>query len=226
MTAKTIIILGLVSIFIIGLIALFIRLFRVAKKIEFAGEYRNKFIEFANKFVKTYDRFGSSGDFDGEMYVWLTMNVTKIQDMLGSFGIMTFKPAFANYMVNEYQIIANALPKFREGKIDNFDVNSVDDCLLRFLGNLEDYKVDIIKKMKNPFVWFREGFNEIFRLPILLFYWFGIFGQRTMNTIISSLLFKLISGLFALTAFISSVVTIIIGYDKTLEIIQKFMESK
>lgn len=98
------IILGILCIAVIGFVLVYNRHSRVIKRIEFAGEYRNKFIEFANKYFKNYDRWSRSGDFDGELYVWLTMNVSKIQNYVGSFGEMTYKPAFQNYMINNCKL--------------------------------------------------------------------------------------------------------------------------
>lgn len=152
------------------------------------------------------------------------MNVTKIQNAVGNFGVMTFKPAFANYMINNYQIIVNSLPKFRDGSIDNYEVNSVDDCLLRYIGNLEDYRTDAIKNLKNPIIWFREGFKELISLPLFIFYWFGIFSKRTLRFIMNSFIYKMIVGLFAFVAFVSGLVTIIVGYEQSMEIIRKLID--
>jgi len=220
----TLIIAGLVCVFLFGFINIFLRLSRIASNIDFASEYRNKFIEFANKYVATYNKQSNPGTLDGDKYVWLTMNVTKIQNAVGNFGIMTFKPAFANYMINNYQIIVNSLPKFRDGSIDNYEVNSVDDCLLRYIGNLEDYRTDAIKNLKNPIIWFREGFKELISLPLFIFYWFGIFSKRTLRFIMNSFIYKMIVGLFAFIAFVSGLVTIIVGYKQSMEIIRKLID--
>lgn len=75
----TLIILGILTMFIIGFVQVYNRHSRAVKKIDFAGEYRNKFVDFANKYFQTYDRYSRLGNFDGELYVWLTMNVSKIQ---------------------------------------------------------------------------------------------------------------------------------------------------
>jgi hypothetical protein len=147
-----IIISGILVIFIIGFVQVYNRHNRVVKKIDFAGEYRNKFVEFANKYFKTHDRWSRSGDLDGELYVWLTMNVSKIQSYVGSFGVMSYKPAFQNYMINNYQIIINTIPKFREGQVESFDVGSVDDCLLRYIGHLEEYQKDTQRNLRNPII--------------------------------------------------------------------------
>lgn len=219
----TLIILGILTVFIIGFVQVYNRHSRVVKKIDFSGEYRNKFVEFANKYFQTYDRYSRSGDFDGELYVWLTMNVSKIQNYVGSFGVMSYKPAFQNYMINNYQIIINTIPKFREGQVENFDVGAVDDCLLRYIGYLEEYRKDTLKNLRNPIVWFREGFREILSVPIFILSWFGIISNRTVNSIKDSLIYKVIAGLIALVTLVSGLVTIVVGYDQTLEFINRLL---
>src|SRR5687767_48819 len=138
----TLIILGILTVFIAGFVQVFNRHSRVVRKIDFAGEYRNKFVDFANKYFANYDRWSRSGNFDGEQYVWLTMNVSKIQSNLGTFGVMEYIAPFQTYRVSNYQIVINTVPKFRDGSVKDFDVNSVDDCLLRYMGYLEEYSKD------------------------------------------------------------------------------------
>ncbi len=210
------IILGILTVFIIGFVQVYNRHSMVAKKIDFAREYRNKFIEFTNKYFQTHDRYSSTGDIDSELYIWLTMNVSKIQNYVGSFGVMLYKPAFQSHMINNYLIIINTIPKFREGQVHNFDVRSVDDCLLRYMGYLEEYSKDTLKNLRNPMVWFREGLREFLSVPILIFSWFGIISSQTLNSIKDSLIYKVITGLIALVTLVSGLVTIIVGYDSTI----------
>ena len=217
----TLIILGILTVFIIGFVQVYNRNSRVVKKIDFAGEYRNKFIEFSNKYFKTYDRWSRAGDFDGQLYVWLTTNVSKIQGNLGSFGIMDYIAPFQTYRVSNYQIIINTLPKFRDGTVIDFDVNSVDDCLLRYIGYLEEYSQDTQNNLRNPIVWFREGFREVLSIPIFILNWCGIISNRIVNSIKDSLIFKVISGLIALVTLVSGLVTIVVSYDQTLEFVNR-----
>src|SRR5690606_21923737 len=135
----TLIILGILTVFIIGFVQVYNRHNRVVKKIDFAGEYRNKFVKFSNKYFENYDRWSRLGNFDGEQYVWLTMNVSRIQNYLGTFGIMDYIAPFQTYKVSNYQIIINTIPKFRDGSIQDFDVNSFDDSLLRYISYLNEY---------------------------------------------------------------------------------------
>lgn len=215
------IILGILTVFIIGFVQVYNRYSRVVKKIDFAGEYRNKFVHFANKYFQTSDGYHRRGDIDGELYVWLTMNGNKIQNDVGSFGVMSYQPAFQNYMINNYQIIINTVPKFREGHVENFDVGAVDDCLLRYIGYLEEYRKDTRKNVRNPIVWFREGFREVLSIPILIFNWFGIIGNQTVRSITNSLIYKILTGIMGLVTFVSGIVTIIVGYPETIEFVKK-----
>lgn len=220
----TLIILGILTVFIIGFVQVYNRNSRVVKKIDFAGEYRNKFIEFSNKYFETYDSWSRAGDFDGQLYVWLTTKVSRIQGNLGSFGIMDYIAPFQTYRDSNYQIITNTLPKFRDGTVKDFDVNSVDDCLLRYIGYLEEYCQDTQNNLKNPIVWFREGFREVLSIPIFILNWFGIISNRIVNSIKDSLIFKVISGLIALVTLVSGLVTIVVGYDQTLEFVNRLFE--
>jgi hypothetical protein len=217
----TLIIFGVLTVFIIGFIQVYNRHSKVVKKIDFAGEYRNKFFEFAKKYIQTYDRDSRSGDLDGKLYVWLTMNVSKIQGSLGTFGVIDYIAPIQTIIVPNYQIVMNTIPKFRNCTIQEFDVNSVDDCLLRYIGYLEEFSKETLKNLRNPIVWFREGFREILSVPIFILSWFGIISNWTVNSIKDSLIYKVIAGLIALVALVSGLVTIVVGYEQTLEFINR-----
>lgn len=218
-----IIILSILFVFAIGFIKLFRFFNHLQNDYDFAFEYRNKFVEFSNKYFKTFDRWSRAGDFDSELYVWLTKNVSKIQSNVGYFGIMDYIAPFQTYKVSNYQIIINSIPKFRDGHIQEFDVNSVDDCLLRYLGHTEEKVNASQKNLKNPIIWFRVGFQEIISLPLFILNWFGIFSSRTVDKVMESTLYKVFTGIIALITFASGIVTIIQGKEQTLEFIRKIM---
>ena len=152
--ATALIIAGILIVFVIGFLKIFKRLSSIVKEIDFANEYRNNFGRFTNKYFENHDQWSHSGNIDGELYVWLTLNVNKIQNIMGSMGEMTFKPAFQNYFVPNYEIIINTIPKFREGRVEAFEVNSVDDSLLRYIGYQEENRKSIVSFLKNPIIWF------------------------------------------------------------------------
>src|SRR5688572_22687597 len=71
----------------------------------FANEYRKQFVELANNFYKTYDRFDRKGEIHHEAYVWLTKNANKIQGLLGRTGLMEYIAPFQRYVISNYNIV-------------------------------------------------------------------------------------------------------------------------
>lgn len=217
------IIIGFLLILIIGFVFVFKRHSVVIEKYVFTNEYRNKFNEFSVKYFENNSGWGFKGNIDNELYVWLTKNVNKVQNYVGVFGLMSFKPALRNFYINNYQIIINTIPKFRDGKVETFDVNAFDDCLLRYIGFLEEQKNEIRKQVKNPIIWFRDGCREIISIPFSILFWFGIISNKSVLYIKESWFYKVISGIFALLTLVSGLVTIIIGYDQTVEFVNRLL---
>lgn len=217
------IIAGILTTFVVGFFQVYNLHSRVVKKMGFVSEYRAKFNKFTERYFETYDRWNRSGNLDGELYIWLTMNVNKIQKYLGSQGVMEYIAPFQTYKISNYQIITNTIPKFRDNSVTDFDVNSVDDCLLRYIGYLEGIINQNMENLKNPIIWFREGFREILSIPIFILNWFGIISSRNVSSIKDSFIFIVIAGLISLITLISSIVTIIVGKDQTIEFIYRFL---
>jgi hypothetical protein len=210
------------------LFILFLGLYEIKNKIkdidikrEFAVEYRIKFIDFVCKYKNNYDHFTNIGNLDNELYIWLTMNANKMQNYLGSYGLLDYKPQFQNYYFQNFQIITNTIPKFRTHNIDEFDINTSDDCLLRYIGYLEEYRNITLKNIKNPIIWFREGLKIIFNIPFFILLSLDIFDRNKVNKIKDSIIYKFTISIFTLTTFISGCVTIIVGYDESIEFIKK-----
>lgn len=216
-----IIIVIFISIIIWGFLVIYFRIVEYNRDLGFAVKFRNDFIAFANEYNSSYDSWTRKGNINNEKYIWLTKNVNKIQTMLGPYGIMHYVGAFQSFQIPRYQIIINTLPKFREGKIEDFDIMSSDECMLRYIGVIENFITKEKVKLNNPFIWFREGIKEILSVPLLAFHWFGVLNKDTVSVITNSTIYKFFSGLAALITFISGIVTIIQGKEKTLELLEK-----
>jgi hypothetical protein len=173
--------------------------------------------------MSSYDHWTKAGKIDNEKYIWLTKNVNKMQEKLGGHGRMFYVAPFRTYQIPRYEIVINTLPKFKEGNIKDFDLNSVDDCLIRYIGVLEGVIDSTDKKLKNPIIWFKEGFQELVTIPIYLLNWFGLISDKNVFKITSNLLYKIISGVGGLIAFVSSAVTIIQGKEAVIELMHKIL---
>jgi hypothetical protein len=205
----------------IGLYTILNKLKGFQNDLKFAFEYRDKYVSFANTFLSTYNQFSGNGTIDNEKYIWLTKYVTKIQSNMGQFGIIDLIPPFQTYHIKNYQLIVNSIPKFRAQNIDKFEINSTDDSLLRYIGNLEEIINQVQKKIKNPIIWFQEGIQSIISLPLHILSWFGIISKQLIYKVKGNIIFKLFTGITGLIAFISGIITIIVGKDEAIEILKK-----
>ena len=195
----------------------------ITNKRDFAFDYRNRFVEFSNQFHSTFDRHWSQGSFDNEKYIWLTKNVSKMQNYLGAGGKMEYIGPFQSIHIRNYEIVINTLPKFRDGSILSFDVNSVDDCLIRYIGLMENQLEKINKKIRNPIIWFQVGFQSIINIPLYVLNWFGILTDNAISSVTTNMFYKLIIGLGGLVTFVSGLVTIIQGKEETIKFIHKIL---
>ncbi len=215
-----IIILFFIAVGITGFIVLRKRYTTSVSNLNFTNEYRNSYIELANYFYKTYDQYEGRGNVNSEKYTWLTKNANKMQVMLGQTGIIHYVAPFQKYSVPNYQVLLNTLPKFREKYLHHSEVNTVDDALLRYYGILEERVQVYQKELRNPFLWFKQGFKEFFSLPIYIINWFGIIPDRLVGKITSNIIFNVLTGIGGLVTFISGIVTIIQGKEQTIKFIK------
>lgn len=203
-------------ILILGFFLILYRLSEINKELKFTEEFQNKFISLSSQYFNL-DRNGSA-KFDFNLYQWLMKNSNKMQIMVGANGTMTYFPPYKNIAINNYLIIINSIPKFSDGSLSEFDVNSVNNCLLRHGGDVEERGDRIEKELKNPLVWFKNGIQAILSLPIHIISWFGIIPNKTALFITNNTVFKIISGILALVGLLSGLITIIQGKEFLLNL--------
>lgn len=217
-------ILVLLVLLIIGF-SLIVRADRTqSKNLDEAYEYLNKFREYGNSLIKDKE--------DYQAYEWLTMRGPKMQAKVGELGIAKgFIPPFSNIQYNTYQIIVNALPTLRDeardpmrsynslqNKIVHNYLTMIDDVLLRYIGRLENRLEDVRAQLKNPFIWLREGVQFFVQIPILLLYWSGLIKYTTYYRFSNNFIIKFINFLIILIGLVSSIITIVTGYNPVMEI--------
>lgn len=207
-----------ISFILIGLFNIIFDLRRINKKHTFSLDYLEK-----------YSNYIKSDGSDEESYEWLTLKAEKMQDQLGSAGIMNYKMPGSMTFIPNYPIVINLLPEIRrELSSDyiiskdnfNFTINTLRESILRYIGLLEDLREDILRKLKNPLVWFREGVKMILLLPLSILNQFGLFSNKFYYNLKKSLFFKITSSFIALTAFVSSIFTIALGWEKFYDMIK------
>jgi len=216
--------LAVILVGLIGFIKICISLREVINKRSSAVEYLNKFREFSNDLFQ--------GNINSELYQWLKLNSVKIQKQVSAYGISCdYKPAGANYMIKGYQVIlngiSNMLTEYRQfsglglgRSILQDEATSIDDTLLTYIGELDSNYEAIVSEMKNPLIWLRKGIQSIVVLPISLIYWSGLIHYRTYNILTNNFFIKLITFMVTVIGLISSVITIVTGYEPFWKIIE------
>ena len=180
--------------------------------------------EFADLFWNKLEEYIESNGRDNKAYSWMMTHSVKMQTQLGSAGIISFKPAFSNYIVHNAPIISNYLPLLRDSYYDSFSkstltyqyASSLQDTLLRHFGDLEEHGNFLIKRLKNPIEWITEGMFSILSIPLLFIKAFGLISQEKINKIRTSIVFKL----FGIAA---TLMTIIVSWEDFIKIVKRFI---
>jgi len=174
----------------------------------FTEEYRVKLYRLTKKYFNTYSRLDRAGKVDGQTYAWLTMKVHEMQYMLGHLGLVDYKPAYQNNYLRDYKVVVNTLPKFRDNSITANEANHVDDCILRYLGNLELNTKTFHSKYRNPLECAKYGLRWILSKPIEFLGGFGIVSDAKVKQYVGSQLFKGVHGLVWLAGAVVTMVEI------------------
>lgn len=213
-------IIGVILILLIGILRITFDYRSMASNTEFINEFRTGFNDMAISF-NANSGFDFARKVDEDLYVWLTLNVSKAQRILGHVGIMdTFVAPLGRFTARNYHILLNTLPKFRDNTIHDSEIGFADDCMLRYLGEVDELKSKFKRELKNPFIWFNKGIKEILSIPILLLSWFDILSFGAVDKARSGVFYNLFSGFVSLIMLVSALVTIIIGRDEVCNFIR------
>jgi len=214
MNASIMAILILVSILIIGFFKLILSLRTVNKNGNLLVEFTKKFIELANAYY-------SDEDFQNENYEYLLANVDEVNNLLGGAGVIAYKPAYANFMHNNYQILINTLPQFKSQMGPHQDdVTSLESILKRVAGVIKKEATAQISDLKNPLKWFSAGISSILSLPLTFLKSIGLLSNRSYNKVKTSGVFKFLIGIISLISFIDTIYTIFTGTSFSIQLIK------
>jgi len=220
---KIIAIVSGITLLIIGLVRIFRDIKFIQRKMEFAHEFHKKLGEYLKSQGK-----------DSQTYSWLIHRSPKFQGEMGFYGTAaSYSPPFSNYTVNNYQIILNMIPEIRK----EFDSDSLigdrrflreyaallNESILRYIGGMSDELEVAQKKVRNPIIWLTEGVSWVLLLPFSILNWIGLMSETIINGIANNPLFKIVAGIVTLLGFLSTVMTIVIGWNSFLESLKTFL---
>lgn len=200
---------------ILGVTSIIYKILQLNKKYQIVEEYINKYRLLLNS---TNDK-----SFDNDLYTWLTMNSVKMQEMMGPYGLISYRAPFTNYEIPKYQIILNVLSGIRADTAHDNLLKAADDALLRYVGLLTSTKDNIVKDLYNPFKWISTGVQTILSIPVYILNWCGLIGSPAVNAMTMSAIFRIVSGLITFIGLLASIMTIIIGWNSFCSILKKII---
>jgi hypothetical protein len=170
----------------------------------------------------------NEGGTDQEKYNNLLYQSPGAQNAMGSWGIVSYRPPFRNYMINNYQVVLNLVPEINQGLNDGITqrmafkhMEMLDGALMRFLGHSDDISESWRKILVNPFRVFSRGANMILAFPIIMLLEFGLISKKIYSALVDSLLFKLFVFSVTMIGLISGIITIILGWEEFTSIISE-----
>jgi hypothetical protein len=212
MNSKTLMIFSLIGFVITGLIRVLYRIYKNIQDYNFVVEYSLKLGELLNGKISNND------------YGYIFKNATKLSETMGSFGIIDYKPPFANYYYKNYNII-NTILNYQDSIMDD-EIKLALKQMYIYLGACDSSIEKLKKHLKNPLILFAEGFRFIFNIPLFAAYSLGIFSGKMYYKIKGNGIYYFFQNVVGLIGFISSLIGIIQGkeflfmsYSKILQII-------
>lgn len=198
-------------------------------------DYRKRLdftIDFQNNFVNMVNYFFRNGEFEPDSYGKVLNDLNGIQLELGADGIISeMVDPLKGIKVRNYQIFMNIIHEMRAasgamnlklfaGRLEQM-IGICDDSLRRHIGSLTKTIDEQIKQLWNPFSCFGEGIRWLIGLPGQLFVWLGIIKPYKMKSFQENVIFKFLGSIITLISFLSSIVTILLGWEDTLELLNK-----
>ena len=218
--------LGVIVMLIVGFIKQFFAIRSHIGQHELVSEFLGKFIDWCN---------GRGQDYS--LYNWLIKKSETVQVALGQTGLMNVRKPFENRYHADMPIILNFIPEIHNefsndptyrGSISqsnlSFSIQSVDGCLRRFLGTKATVIGNEQKRLWNPFVWFGGGIRWLLEIPLILLSESGGLSNRRRTAIVKGRIFSFFSGSVSLAAFVGTVMSIILGWDKCVEIVKDWLK--
>lgn len=218
---------GIVLLLIgIGFILKIMQMKNYKIRIESCTDYQDKFIDLVNKYTSTYQ-------LDDTLYGELTGKSIPMQRELGTDGVIDMVDNLRGLKINDYQVLLNFLPEIREMAFwqDNSIMrqrfmtlaHTCDDMFTRHIGQLNDLWEHERKYLFNPFSCFSDGIRWILWLPSNILLWCGFISESTGKKLRYNWFIKMLTFIVTIIGLISSVVTIMIGWEQFNDMILNWL---
>lgn len=141
---------------------------------------------------------------------YLERYATKAQYLAGYSALISYKPAYKNYYIENYHIITNTvrnLTALRGVCLD--DLHYVYATLNSAIGESTEVLNKHKSNLYNPFIWLKESCNILLSLIPFILKSVGILSQNNYNKYTNSKSFDVIVGVFTIIYSIFAILEII-----------------
>ena len=210
-------ILMVVGLVITGFIANVINIRTCSNNYNFLVEYRDKFSKFISDLL-------NKNKYSNKDYEWLMYNSDKVQIILGDAGIISYKD-ISGYYPN-YQIVINFMNEvmslFSKGLIgtESEKITWCHNAFLRKMGIYDEYIKKEIKRTFNPLYDLTSGIKVILGIPLDILYSIGLISSKNLTKIKDNVLFKILGGIISLLTFLSTIMSIVLGWNDFVNLIK------
>lgn len=210
-------ILMVVGLVITGFIANVINIRTCSNNYNFLVEYRDKFSKFISDLL-------NKNKYSNKDYEWLMSNSDKVQIILGDAGIISYKD-ISGYYPN-YQIVINFMNEvmslFSKGLIgtESEKITWCHNAFLRKMGIYDEYVKKEIKRTFNPLYDLTSGIKVILGIPLDILYSIGLISSKNLTKIKDNVLFKILGGIISLLTFLSTIMSIVLGWNDFVNLIK------
>lgn len=192
---------------------------------------RDETIVFSNKFVELANYYTTNFAIEPNLYAACIHDVDNIQEELGYDGVLAdFVDPLKNIKGRNYQLFMNVLPEMRS-MVNQLDSNIIrervgqllnlcDDALGRHIGNLDRAISKEKSRLLNPFSCFSSGIRWLVGLPFDILCWCGLLSPNRNAVVHGNGFFKVVGNIIILIGLLSSIMTIALGWDGFLALIQ------
>lgn len=181
----------------------------------FLVDYRNQFIEYANRS-------------DLKAYQFLNQHMSKAQKYMGAVGVLEkLRLPFENGYHLNVPVLAmlSHIATNKENDLPYSDYSRmIDDALTRAVGDHEDVIERLAKKLRNPFYCFYVGFNAVFSLPFIAVSYMFTGENHIESNKVLRVMMKITATIVQALGLLSAVITIVIGWEDFLAIIRNLLD--
>ena len=223
MSYRWIPIIATLAIMLIGHILSRVTLADYEKRAKKTAEFRDKFIDLANHYMKHHE-------VNPELYQDCIREVDVIQAELGYDGIIAeFIDQLKNMKIKNMQVLVNVFPEMisMASQMDNYIIQvrmnqyfqHCIDSMEKHIGRLSRLDETERKQLWNPIACFGKGMRGVLSFPLDALYWLGLLNARSNRAIQENVIFKLMGKVVTVVGFISSIMSITLGWDEFVKII-------